>query len=96
MQLKAPKPSVTSDGEAVAAGAAFGVKIKPSMGLSERTATASEYAPPNRVVFDVRMNGMTSIITHMVSAEGAGSRVTRRIELKLQADDPEVQHTVPE
>jgi uncharacterized protein YndB with AHSA1/START domain len=71
------------DGEAMAAGATFGVKIKPSMGLSEGTATVSEYAPPNRVVFDVRMNGMTSIITHMVSTEGAGSRVTRRIELKL-------------
>ena len=71
------------DREAVAAGAAFGVKIKPSMGVSEGTATVSEYAPPNRVVFDVRMNGMTSTITHTVSAEGAGSRVTRRIELKL-------------
>jgi hypothetical protein len=73
---------LTEDG-AVTIGSTFGVRIKPSMGLSEGTATVSEYQPPRRVTFQLQMDKMTSTLTHIVEPAGTGSRFTRRIDLRL-------------
>jgi uncharacterized protein YndB with AHSA1/START domain len=65
----------------VTAGSRFGIRIKPSMGLSEGTVTVAEYSPPRRVVLAMDMGKMSGTLTHTVEPDGAGTRFIRRIEL---------------
>jgi len=69
-------------GATVGKGSTFEIKTKPFMGVSEGTVSVSEYDPQNRIVFDVRMGKMRATTTFTVVPEGAGCRVTRRIDME--------------
>jgi uncharacterized protein YndB with AHSA1/START domain len=71
-----------TDDRPIGAGSTFAVRFKPFMGLSEGTMTVSAYEPPRRAVFEGRMGKMVPTVTMTVEPEGAGSRVTRRLEMK--------------
>ncbi|MGH2703785.1 MAG: SRPBCC family protein [Actinomycetota bacterium] len=69
-------------GASVGKGSTFEIKMKPFMGTSEGTVRVAEYESPRRAVLKGRMGKMepTTILT--VAPDGAGSRVTRRIEME--------------
>jgi carbon monoxide dehydrogenase subunit G len=71
-----------TEGESVAEGSTFVIKTKPVMGVSGGTVTVAQYEAPRRVVFDVRMGKMEPTTTMTVAPDGAGCRVTRRIEME--------------
>jgi len=69
-------------GNAIGRDATFEIETKPVMGISGGTVTISEYEPPSRVVFSVRMGKLQPVTTFTVVSEGAGCRVTRRIDME--------------
>jgi uncharacterized protein YndB with AHSA1/START domain len=70
------------EGTAVDQGSTFEIKTKPVMGVSGGTVAISEYDPPSRLVFDVRMGKLEPTTTFRVLPEGQGCRVTRRIDME--------------
>jgi uncharacterized protein YndB with AHSA1/START domain len=70
------------DGDTIGKDVTFEIKTKPVMGISGGTVTISEYEPPSRVVFSTRMGKLQPVTTFTVVPEGAGCRVTRRIEME--------------
>ena len=52
------------------------------MGVSEGKMTISEYDLPRRAVFDVQMGTTAARVTMTIEPEGAGSLITRRVELQ--------------
>lgn len=66
----------------IAQGSTFDIKIKPAMGETGGTVTATEFDPPNRIVFDVRMGKLQPTTTFTVVAEAGGSRITRHIDMQ--------------
>lgn len=73
----------TDDGP-VGAGTTYATSFKPFMGQSEGTMTVREYAPPRRVVFDGQVGTMAPTVTLTVEPEGAGTRLTRRVEIQAR------------
>src|SRR5262249_46812603 len=65
----------------IAEGSTFATKFKPVMGLTEGTGTVVVYQPPHRVVFAERMGKLAPITTLTVEPDGAGCRITRRVEM---------------
>jgi uncharacterized protein YndB with AHSA1/START domain len=63
-------------------GATFTTKFKPVMGMTEGTGIVTLYQPPHRVVLDERMGRLAPTTTLTVEPSGAGSRVTRRVEME--------------
>ena len=72
------------EGTTVDKGSTFEIKTKPFMGISGGTVTVSEYDPPSRIVFDVRMGKLKPTTTFTVVPDGRGCRVTRRIDMEPQ------------
>jgi len=72
------------EGTAVDKGSTFEIKTKPVMGISGARVTVSEYDPPSRIVFDVRMGKLEPTTTFTVIPSGKGCRVTRRIDMEPQ------------
>lgn len=60
----------------------FEIDTKPVMGVSGGTVEISEYQPPIRVVFDVRMGRLQPTTTFTLVPEPMGCRVTRRIDME--------------
>jgi uncharacterized protein YndB with AHSA1/START domain len=71
----------TDDGP-LGAGSRFAATMKPYRGVSEGVMTISAYEPPRRVVFEAEMGPTRATITMAVEPEGAGSTVTRRIQMQ--------------
>jgi uncharacterized protein YndB with AHSA1/START domain len=65
-------------------GSTFQIRTKPVMGISGGSVTVSEYEPPRRVVFQVRMGKLEPRTTFTVVPNGRGCEVTRRIEMEPQ------------
>jgi carbon monoxide dehydrogenase subunit G len=72
---------VNSSTDAVQVGTVFNVRVKPSMGVSEGTMTVRKLEPGKVVEFEGHMGKMAPTVTNLVEPEGAGTRVTRRVEL---------------
>ena len=72
---------VSSSTPEVGVGTVFNVRVKPSMGVSEGTMTVRRLEPGKLVEFEGHMGKMQPTVTNLVEAEGAGTRVTRRVEL---------------
>ena len=53
-------------GNAIGRDATFEIETKPVMGISGGTVTISEYEPPSRVVFSVRMGKLQPVTTFTV------------------------------
>jgi len=66
----------------VRVGTVFEVRVKPSMGVSEGTMTVSRLEPNRLVEFRGAMGRMAPTVSNMCEPEGAGTRVTRRVELE--------------
>jgi len=66
----------------VAKGSTFEIKVKPVMGISGGTVTVTEYDAPRRIVFDVQMGKLQPVTTFTVVPDGAGSRITRHIDME--------------
>ena len=64
------------------AGATFRTRFKPFMGLSEGTGTVTVYEPPRRVVLTSQMGKFEPVLTLTVEPDGAGSRITRRLDME--------------
>jgi uncharacterized protein YndB with AHSA1/START domain len=62
----------------------FEIETKPVMGVSGGTVAVSEYDPPSRIVFDVRMGKLQPTTTFTVIPHGTGCRVMRRIDMEPQ------------
>jgi hypothetical protein len=62
----------------------FEIGTKPVMGISGGTVTVSEYDPPSRIVFDVRMGKLEPTTTFSVVPDRGGCRITRRIDMEPQ------------
>src|ERR1700752_448981 len=73
---------VSSSTEAVQVGTVFNVRGKPSMGVSEGTMTIRKLEPGKFVEFEGHMGKMAPTVTNLVEPDGAGTRVTRRVELE--------------
>jgi carbon monoxide dehydrogenase subunit G len=63
-------------------GSVYEIKVKPVLGISGGTVTLSEYSPPSKVVYQVDMGKMKPTTTFTVQPEGAGARVTRKVEME--------------
>ena len=63
-------------------GSTFAVRFKPFMGVSEGKMTISEYNLPRRAVFDVQMGTTAARVTMTIEPEGAGSLITRYVEMQ--------------
>jgi uncharacterized protein YndB with AHSA1/START domain len=72
---------VSSSTDDVQVGTVFNVRVKPSMGVSEGTMTVRRLEPGKLVEFEGQMGKMAPTVTNLVEAEGAGTRVTRRVEI---------------
>ena len=72
------------EGTIVDKASIFEIKTKPVMGVYGGTVTVSEYDPPSRIVFDVRMGKLEPTTTFTVVPHGQGCRVTRRIDMEPQ------------
>ena len=72
------------EGTTVDKDSTFEIETKPVMGISGGTVTVSEYDPPGRIVFDVRMGKLEPTTTFTVVPDRAGCRVTRRIDMEPQ------------
>jgi carbon monoxide dehydrogenase subunit G len=72
------------EGISVDKGTTFEIKTKPFMGVAGGTVTVSEYEPPNRIRFEVRMGTLGATTTFEVVPEGEGCLVTRRVEIESQ------------
>jgi uncharacterized protein YndB with AHSA1/START domain len=70
------------DGSSVEMHSMFAIETKPVMGVSGGTIEISEYEPPKRIVFDVRMGRLQPTTTFTLISEGTGCRVTRRIDME--------------
>jgi uncharacterized protein YndB with AHSA1/START domain len=70
------------EGTSVGKGSTFEIKTKPVMGISGGTVTVSDYEPPSRIVFDVRMGKLQPTTTFTVVPDGEGCRVTRKIDME--------------
>ena len=72
------------EGTTVDKDSTFEIKTKPVMGISGGTVMVSEYDPPSRIVFDVRMGKLEPTTTFTVVPDGQACRVTRRIDMEPQ------------
>jgi uncharacterized protein YndB with AHSA1/START domain len=72
------------EGTTVDKNSSFEIETKPVMGISGGTVTVSEYDPPSRIVFDVRMGKLEPTTTFTVVPDRLGCRVTRRIDMEPQ------------
>ena len=72
------------DGTTVGVGSTFEIRTKPVMGISGGTVTVSEYDPPSRIVFVVRMGKLEPTTTFTIVPDGTGCVVTRRIDMEPQ------------
>jgi carbon monoxide dehydrogenase subunit G len=72
------------EGNAVDRHSTFEIKTKPVMGVSGGTVEVSQYEPPSRIVFDVRMGKLQPTTTFTIVSDGAGCQVTRRIDMEPQ------------
>ena len=70
------------EGSTVTNHSVFEIDTKPVMGVSGGTVEVSEYEPPSRIVFDVRMGKLQPTTTFTVVPEKTGCRVTRRIDME--------------
>jgi uncharacterized protein YndB with AHSA1/START domain len=70
-----------TDEGARTAGAKFWTKFKPFMGLSEGPGVVSAYEAPHRFVIEEEMGKLGPTTIYTVDADGAGSRITPRIEM---------------
>jgi carbon monoxide dehydrogenase subunit G len=74
---------VRSSTDDVRVGTVFDVRVKPSMGISKGTMTVSRLEPGRLVEFRGDMSGrMRPTVTNICGPDGAGTRVTRRVELE--------------
>ena len=71
-------------GAEVSEGSTFEIETKPVMGISSGTVTVSEYLPPRRVVFRVRMGKLEPKTTFTVTPTSRGCDVTRRVDMEPQ------------
>jgi len=69
-------------GSTVDKNSSFEIETKPVMGVSSGTVTVSEYDPPGRIVFDVRMGKLEPTTTFTVVPDRLGCQVTRRIDME--------------
>jgi uncharacterized protein YndB with AHSA1/START domain len=72
------------EGTAVDTHSMFEIETKPVMGVSGGTVAVSEYEPPSRIVFEVRMGKLRPTTTFTVVPDATGCRVTRRIDMEPQ------------
>ena len=70
------------EGTAVDRHSMFEIETKPVMGVSRGTVAVSQYEPPSRIVFDVRMGKLQPTTTFTVIPDATGCRVTRRIDME--------------
>ena len=63
-------------------GSVYEIKVKPVMGITGGTVKLSEYSPPSTIVYTVDMGKMKPTTTFTVRPEGAGSRVSRKVEME--------------
>ena len=63
-------------------GAVYEIKTKPTMGISGGKVTLSEYSPSSKIVYKVDMGRFQPTTTFMVSPEGSGARVSRKVEME--------------
>src|SRR5919198_2735629 len=71
-----------SSTEEVGVGTVFDVKLKPSMGVSGGTMTVSRLDPGTLVEFQGRIGKMSPVVTNICEPDGAGTRITRRVEME--------------
>src|SRR5438876_11007580 len=72
------------EGTAVDGHSMFEIETKPVMGVSGGTVEVSQYEPPSRIVFDVRMGKLQPNTTFTVVPDTTGCRVTRPIDMERQ------------
>src|SRR5439155_24984548 len=72
------------EGTAVDRHSMFEIETKPVMGVSRGKVAVSQYEPPSRIVFDVRMGKLQPTTTFTVVPDATGCRVTRRIDVEPQ------------
>jgi carbon monoxide dehydrogenase subunit G len=72
------------EGTAVERHSIFEIETKPVMGVSGGTVEISQYEPPRRIVFEVRMGKLQPTTTFTIVPDGAGCQVTRRIDMEPQ------------
>ena len=72
---------VHSSTDDVRVGTVFDVKLKPSMGVSGGRMTVSRLEPGHLVEFKGQIGRMAPTVTNVAEAEGAGTRVTRSVEM---------------
>jgi uncharacterized protein YndB with AHSA1/START domain len=72
------------EGTTVGKDSIFEIETKPVMGISGGTVMVSEYEPPSRIVFGVRMGKLEPTTTFTVVPDRVGCRVTRRIDMEGQ------------
>jgi len=70
------------EGTAVDGHSVFEIESKPVMGVAGGTVAVSQYDPPSRIVFDVRMGKLQPTTTFTVAPDAAGCRVTRQIDME--------------
>jgi len=70
------------DGDRAGPGATFWTRFKPFMGMSEGTGIVSTYEPPHKIVLDEEMGKLRPVTILTVEPDGAGSRITRRVEMQ--------------
>jgi len=70
------------EGTAVDRHSRFEIETKPVMGVSGGTVAVSQYEPPSRIVFDVRMGKLQPTTTFTIVPDATGCQVTRRIDME--------------
>jgi len=70
------------EGNAVDGHSVFEIETKPVMGVAGGTVAVSQYEPPSRIIFDVRMGKLQPTTTFTVVPAATGCRVTRRIDME--------------
>jgi carbon monoxide dehydrogenase subunit G len=71
-----------ASGSTDAVGCVYEIKVKPVMGITGGTVKLARYSPPNTIVYEVDMGKMQPTTTFTVRPEGAGSRVSRKVEME--------------
>ena len=71
-----------TQGDGTTVGSVYQIKVKPQMGMTGGTVKVAEYAAPTRIVFDVDMGKMKPTTTFTVRSEGAGARISRKVEVE--------------
>ena len=64
-------------------GRTYPVTFKPFMGKSDGSFTALEVVPGRKIVYQAELAGIRPVITYTVEPDGAGTRFTRAVDLKI-------------